>query len=149
MQASRKASTTYYPNLHLELARYCSLAIAAEYALPQQILRLVEPPPTQYRKINGQARDRMTSQGLDGGRHLGRVPHGSPRAEAGRSSPGGPPSAPSSSAAPGQIDDRFVFQGHPTPRKFSPAPQITTDVSSGRHGDAKAKKIAGVEVNWN
>lgn len=117
--------------------------MASEFQLPQQILRLMEPPPSQYRKINGQTRDRMTSQGLDGGRHLGKAPHGSPRLEAGRTSP-------ASSGTPTKIDERFVFQGQrpPVGRKFSPAPQITTDVLA-RGGEKTSKKVAGLDVDWN
>ncbi|KAI0052305.1 hypothetical protein FA95DRAFT_1586737 [Auriscalpium vulgare] len=42
---ARKASTTYYPTLHLEIARYVALAGAAKYELPWSISRLVGPPP--------------------------------------------------------------------------------------------------------
>ncbi|KAK0446253.1 armadillo-type protein [Armillaria borealis] len=42
---SRKASTTYYPTLHLELARYIAHAGSAGYELPWAISRLLGPPP--------------------------------------------------------------------------------------------------------
>ncbi|KAF8638286.1 hypothetical protein AX17_002306 [Amanita inopinata Kibby_2008] len=44
---SRKASTTYYPTLHLELARYIDHAVRAGYDLPYTVSRLIGmPPPT-------------------------------------------------------------------------------------------------------
>lgn len=115
-------------------------------------MRLIEPPPTQYRKIDGYARDRMTSQGLDGGRHLSQGMLSSSRAEAaGR---GMPSSAPlSSSGQP--TDERFSFQGAaraPTARKFSPAPQLTTDIGgSGRLSDAGAngKQPTALNLAWD
>ncbi|KAF9532476.1 armadillo-type protein [Crepidotus variabilis] len=42
---SRKASTTYYPTLHLELARYIAFALRAGYELPYTVARLVGFPP--------------------------------------------------------------------------------------------------------
>ncbi|KAJ7067210.1 armadillo-type protein [Mycena amicta] len=42
---SRKASTTYYPTLHLELARYVAHAGRAGYELPWTVSRLVGLPP--------------------------------------------------------------------------------------------------------
>ncbi|KAJ7762045.1 armadillo-type protein [Mycena maculata] len=42
---SRKASTTYYPTLHLELARYVVHAGRAGYELPWTVSRLVGVPP--------------------------------------------------------------------------------------------------------
>ncbi|KAH9957444.1 armadillo-type protein [Russula dissimulans] len=42
---ARKASTTYYPTLHLEIARYVNLAGLARYELPWTLSRLVGPPP--------------------------------------------------------------------------------------------------------
>ncbi|KAF9509681.1 hypothetical protein BS47DRAFT_1411651 [Hydnum rufescens UP504] len=41
----RKASTAYYPVLHLEVARYVSLAMEARYELPWPVARLVALPP--------------------------------------------------------------------------------------------------------
>ncbi|KAF5391700.1 hypothetical protein D9757_002552 [Collybiopsis confluens] len=42
---SRKASTTYYPTLHLELARYLVLAGQARFELPWTLSRLIGLPP--------------------------------------------------------------------------------------------------------
>jgi len=44
-QISRKASTTYYPTLHLELSRYINHAIQAGYELPYTVSRLIGSPP--------------------------------------------------------------------------------------------------------
>ncbi|KAI0322116.1 armadillo-type protein [Amylostereum chailletii] len=46
MLIARKASTTYYPTLHLEIARYIALAGAARFELPWTVSRLIGPPPT-------------------------------------------------------------------------------------------------------
>ncbi|KAF8589459.1 hypothetical protein K439DRAFT_1628687 [Ramaria rubella] len=43
---TRKASTTYYATLHLEIARYVALAGRARFELPWTISRLIGPPPT-------------------------------------------------------------------------------------------------------
>ncbi|KIY43968.1 hypothetical protein FISHEDRAFT_52044 [Fistulina hepatica ATCC 64428] len=43
---SRKASTTYYPTLHLELARYIAHATGAGFELPWTVSRLLGRPPT-------------------------------------------------------------------------------------------------------
>ncbi|KAJ3889015.1 armadillo-type protein [Lentinula edodes] len=42
---SRKASTTYYPTLHLELARYVAFAGRAQFELPWTVSRLIGLPP--------------------------------------------------------------------------------------------------------
>ncbi|KZV59875.1 hypothetical protein PENSPDRAFT_644700 [Peniophora sp. CONT] len=42
---ARKASATYYPTLHLEIARYTALATQTRYELPWTVSRLVGPPP--------------------------------------------------------------------------------------------------------
>ncbi|KAF8150869.1 armadillo-type protein [Crassisporium funariophilum] len=47
---SRKASTTYYPNLHLELARYIAYAMRSGYELPYTVDRLVGMPPDVHAK---------------------------------------------------------------------------------------------------
>ncbi|PFH52937.1 hypothetical protein AMATHDRAFT_45845 [Amanita thiersii Skay4041] len=47
---SRKASTTYYPTLHLELARYIDHAIHAGYELPYTVSRLIGMPPPSLAK---------------------------------------------------------------------------------------------------
>lgn len=44
-QVARKASTTYYPTLHLEIARYVAAATQAKVELPWTLARLVAPPP--------------------------------------------------------------------------------------------------------
>ncbi|KAF5327237.1 hypothetical protein D9619_004768 [Psilocybe cf. subviscida] len=45
---SRKASTTYYPILHLELARYIAYATRAGYELPYTVARLIGMPPEHH-----------------------------------------------------------------------------------------------------
>ncbi|KAJ7126744.1 armadillo-type protein [Mycena epipterygia] len=47
---SRKASTTYYPTLHLELARYVAHSGRAGYDLPWTVSRLVGLPPSGLAK---------------------------------------------------------------------------------------------------
>ncbi|KAJ7471520.1 armadillo-type protein [Mycena galericulata] len=47
---SRKASTTYYPTLHLELARYVVMCGRAGYELPWPVSRLVGVPPPALAK---------------------------------------------------------------------------------------------------
>ncbi|KAJ6532087.1 armadillo-type protein [Mycena capillaripes] len=47
---SRKASTTYYPTLHLELARYVAHSGRAGYELPWTVSRLVGVPPAGLAK---------------------------------------------------------------------------------------------------
>ncbi|EAU85331.2 hypothetical protein CC1G_07601 [Coprinopsis cinerea okayama7 len=42
---SRKASTTYYPTLHLEISRYINHAIKAGFELPYTVSRLIGLPP--------------------------------------------------------------------------------------------------------
>ncbi|OCF42760.1 hypothetical protein I317_03362 [Kwoniella heveanensis CBS 569] len=55
----RKASTTYYPTLHLELARYVDLLGASSPAgdkkLPYLIGKMVGPPPEEVRKFDYRA----------------------------------------------------------------------------------------------
>ncbi|WVQ99179.1 hypothetical protein IAU59_006311 [Kwoniella sp. CBS 9459] len=52
----RKASTTYYPTLHLELARYVDLLKASsptgDQKLPYLIGKMVGPPPEEVRKFD-------------------------------------------------------------------------------------------------
>ncbi|KAF9493166.1 hypothetical protein BDN71DRAFT_1450718 [Pleurotus eryngii] len=43
---SRKASTVYYPNLHLELSRYIAMVGRSGFELPWTITRLIGLPPT-------------------------------------------------------------------------------------------------------
>ncbi|KAF8133090.1 armadillo-type protein [Mycena galopus ATCC 62051] len=47
---SRKASTTYYPTLHLELARYVAHCGRAGYELPWTVSRLIGVPPAALAK---------------------------------------------------------------------------------------------------
>ncbi|TFK50027.1 hypothetical protein OE88DRAFT_1736314 [Heliocybe sulcata] len=42
----RKASTVYYPTLHLEIARYISSASRAGFQIPWSISRVMGPPPS-------------------------------------------------------------------------------------------------------
>ena len=48
----RKASTTFYPTMHLEIARYVThLRLASPGSrLPHLIDKMVGPPPEEYRK---------------------------------------------------------------------------------------------------
>ncbi|KAJ6624077.1 armadillo-type protein [Mycena sp. CBHHK59/15] len=78
---SRKASATYYPTLHLELARYVAHCGRAGYELPWPVSRLVGiPPPTLAKTVPG-ASGRSTP-----------APQGSPTKRAGA---GGAPALPS------------------------------------------------------
>ncbi|KAF5337944.1 hypothetical protein D9758_013127 [Tetrapyrgos nigripes] len=52
---SRKASTTYYPTLHLELARYVVLAGRAGFELPWTLSRLMGSPPAALCKTQPSA----------------------------------------------------------------------------------------------
>ncbi|KAG9002492.1 hypothetical protein FRB90_011374 [Tulasnella sp. 427] len=45
IMTARKASTTYYPHLHLEIGRYISHALQARYQLPYSVQRLIGLPP--------------------------------------------------------------------------------------------------------
>ncbi|KAF6759877.1 armadillo-type protein [Ephemerocybe angulata] len=47
---SRKASTTYYPTLHLELSRYVNHALNAGYEFPYTVSRLIGLPPVALAK---------------------------------------------------------------------------------------------------
>ncbi|KAI0789852.1 armadillo-type protein [Abortiporus biennis] len=51
---ARKASTTYYPTLHLEISRYISLALQASFELPWSISRLIGHPPSGMRRNHQQ-----------------------------------------------------------------------------------------------
>lgn len=48
---SRKASTAYYPTLHLELSRYIQWATLAKFELPWTVSRLIGPPPIALCKL--------------------------------------------------------------------------------------------------
>ncbi|KAJ7592936.1 armadillo-type protein [Mycena floridula] len=56
---SRKASTTYYPTLHLELARYVAHAAKAGYDVPYNVVALLGLPPSACSK-NGTTSGRNT-----------------------------------------------------------------------------------------
>ncbi|KAH8117766.1 armadillo-type protein [Phellopilus nigrolimitatus] len=55
---ARKASTTYYPTLHLEIARYVSLAAQARFELPWTLSRTIGAPPAGMAKSSRIAKDR-------------------------------------------------------------------------------------------
>lgn len=83
-QISRKASTTYYPTLHLELARYVAHSARAGYELPWPVSRLVGVPPAGLAK-------NPSSAPTSGGRSTP-APQGSPTKRGGV---GGAPALPS------------------------------------------------------
>ncbi|KAG0706746.1 armadillo-type protein [Suillus ampliporus] len=60
---SRKTSATYYPTLHLELARYIAWAGAARFELPWTVSRLIGPPPVVLAKTTAKQQQRPTRQG--------------------------------------------------------------------------------------
>ncbi|KAI0950755.1 hypothetical protein AcW1_007982 [Taiwanofungus camphoratus] len=97
---ARKASTTYYPTLHLEIARYVNAAGRAGFELPWGVSRLIGAPPSSMRKSVA----RGTGSQAYG--HLGR---GS------TSAPGSPTKRPTVSTA-----HMPVLPGLPSPRKVTP-----------------------------
>lgn len=52
LQIARKASTTYYPTLHLEIARYVSAAGRSGLEIPWSLSRIVGQPPAGMRKLH-------------------------------------------------------------------------------------------------
>ncbi|OCH93043.1 hypothetical protein OBBRIDRAFT_750238 [Obba rivulosa] len=48
---ARKASVTYYPTLHLEIARYVAAIGRAGFELPWSLSRLIGSPPSSMRKV--------------------------------------------------------------------------------------------------
>ncbi|KZT52327.1 hypothetical protein CALCODRAFT_502444 [Calocera cornea HHB12733] len=70
----RKASATYYPTLHLEIARYIHLAIHARFELPWSLSRLVGSPPSPVRRAGITTPDRSGASG--NGKSPGRRPQG-------------------------------------------------------------------------
>ncbi|KZP00382.1 hypothetical protein CALVIDRAFT_475841 [Calocera viscosa TUFC12733] len=70
----RKASTTYYPTLHLEISRYMHLAIHARFELPWSLSRLVGSPPSPVRRAGLNTPDRSGASGS--GKSPGRRPQG-------------------------------------------------------------------------
>ncbi|PSS36748.1 hypothetical protein PHLCEN_2v1379 [Hermanssonia centrifuga] len=95
VQIARKASTTYYPTLHLEIARYIAAASRAGYELPWTVSRFIGPPPSAMCKPGCGSRATSRAQGQ-----------------------AGTPSAPSSprKRAPGTGTSPQL----PTPRKVTP-----------------------------
>ncbi|THH03641.1 hypothetical protein EW145_g6122 [Phellinidium pouzarii] len=55
---ARKASTTYYPTLHLEIARYVYLALQARFELPWTLSRTIGAPPAGMAKPGRSAKER-------------------------------------------------------------------------------------------
>ncbi|THH13141.1 hypothetical protein EW146_g7046 [Bondarzewia mesenterica] len=65
---ARKASATYYPILHLELARYIALAAEANFELPWTVSRLIgAPPPTLCKQSMRGSPRTPTKKGAAGG----------------------------------------------------------------------------------
>lgn len=60
---SRKASVTYYPTLHLELARYIDQAVRAGYELPYTVSRLIGLPPPALALVKSGSSGRNTPMG--------------------------------------------------------------------------------------
>jgi len=48
---ARKASVTYYPTLHLEIARYVTAVCRAGFELPWSLSRIIGAPPSNMRKL--------------------------------------------------------------------------------------------------
>ncbi|KAI0076019.1 hypothetical protein K474DRAFT_1313687 [Panus rudis PR-1116 ss-1] len=63
---ARKASTMYYPTLHLEIARYVKAVDRAGYELPYIVARVVGPPPSAMRKSGSASRGRSPAQSQAG-----------------------------------------------------------------------------------
>lgn len=61
LQIARKASTVYYPTLHLEIARFIHSAGMARYELPWSVGRLIGSPPTAMCKSPVPASAKNTS----------------------------------------------------------------------------------------
>ncbi|KAG2364612.1 armadillo-type protein [Suillus spraguei] len=59
---SRKTSVTYYPTLHLELARYIAWAGAAKFELPWTVSRLIGAPPPALAKPTTSQQQRPARQ---------------------------------------------------------------------------------------
>ncbi|KAJ6512919.1 armadillo-type protein [Mycena sanguinolenta] len=96
---SRKASTTYYPTLHLELARYVAHCGRARYELPWPVSRLVGVPPAALAK-NASSASSVSGRNTPGPNAGGRSTpalQGSPTKRAGGM---GPPVLP----PPGKIE---------------------------------------------
>ncbi|KAH9481746.1 GTPase-binding protein rid1 [Psilocybe cubensis] len=74
---SRKASTTYYPTLHLELARYIAFATRAGFELPYTVARLMGMPPVAHAKNPAAAAAALSGGASKSRSHAGSAP-GSP-----------------------------------------------------------------------
>ncbi|KAL5526795.1 hypothetical protein ACEPAF_8520 [Sanghuangporus sanghuang] len=55
---ARKASTTYYPTLHLEIGRYTTIALQAQFELPWTLSRIIGPPPAGMAKPGKSTKER-------------------------------------------------------------------------------------------
>ncbi|KAG9015207.1 hypothetical protein FRB94_004326 [Tulasnella sp. JGI-2019a] len=92
---SRKSSTTYYPNLHLEIGRYIVHANQARFELPWSMSRLVGPPPAPLIRHRGAPVCVPGSPSLGGGPPRPSSPTPPPRRVAppipGRQAPALPP----------------------------------------------------------
>jgi hypothetical protein len=84
MQTTRKASTSYYATLHLEVARYVALACRARFELPWNVSRMIGSPPPMVLR-GGVQPDAKSASGS---------PRGSPVKNRGVSVLGGPPKVP-------------------------------------------------------
>lgn len=105
LQVARKASTAYYPTLHLEIARYIAAAVRAGYELPWSVAKLIGSPPSAMCKTGSGSSGRASgAQGQASG-HDGST--GSPRRVAAGH-------ARSASALPGTSPQL------PVPRKVTP-----------------------------
>ena len=72
---ARKASTTYYPTLHLEIARYIASATKAGYELPWSITKYIGPPPSAMCKP-GCGRTATSAQAVSVRSHARSQSHG-------------------------------------------------------------------------
>ncbi|KAF9223697.1 hypothetical protein BS17DRAFT_781078 [Gyrodon lividus] len=61
---SRKASTAYYPTLHLELARYIQWTSLTRFELPWTVSRLIGPPPLALCRVRPSKSSRGDGQSL-------------------------------------------------------------------------------------
>lgn len=77
-QTTRKASTAYYPTLHLEIARYVSIADASGFEVPWSLARYIGLPPTNVLKAGTLDRMAGTARGARITVTGGQTPPGSP-----------------------------------------------------------------------
>ncbi|KAL0953243.1 hypothetical protein HGRIS_004496 [Hohenbuehelia grisea] len=71
---ARKASTTYYPTLHLEIARYIAWVGRAGYELPWTVSRLIESPPAEVSRNPAQVKSSPATQARGSGRNTPGTP---------------------------------------------------------------------------